>query len=47
MGMSDNDIKVYDALKKLERGLKTMEPANVLLVGDIMMVAIFMALQII
>ena len=37
MGMSDNDAKVYDALKKLERGLKTMEPANVLLVGDIMM----------
>ena len=37
MGMSDDDAKVHDALKKLERGLKNMKPSNVLLVGDIMM----------
>lgn len=37
MGMSDSDAKVYDDLKKLERGLKTLEPSKVLLVGDIMM----------
>ena len=37
MGMSDDDAKVHDALKKLERGLKNMKPAKVLLVGDVMM----------
>ena len=37
MGMSDDDAKVHNALKKLERGLKNMKPSNVLLVGDIMM----------
>jgi len=37
MGMSDDDAKVYDALKKLERGLKNMKPSKVLLVGDVMM----------
>ena len=37
MGMSDSDAKVYDDLKKLERGLKSLKPSKVLLVGDIMM----------
>ena len=37
MGMSDDDVKVHDALKKLESGLKNIKPSKVLLVGDIMM----------
>ena len=37
MGMSDDDVKIHDALKKLERGLKNIKPSKVLLVGDIMM----------
>ena len=37
MGMSDDDVKIHDALKKLEQGLKNIKPARVLLVGDIMM----------
>ena len=37
MGMSDDDVKVHDALKKLETGLKNIKPSKVLLVGDIMM----------
>ena len=37
MGMSDDDAKVHDALKKLERDLKNIKPSKVLLVGDIMM----------
>ena len=37
MGMSDDDAKIHDALKKLERGLKNIQPSKVLLVGDIMM----------
>lgn len=35
--MSDDDVKVHDALKKLESGLKNIKPSKVLLVGDIMM----------
>ena len=37
MGMSDDDVKVHNALKKLESGLKNIKPSKVLLVGDIMM----------
>lgn len=37
MGMSDDDAKVHDALKKLEHDLKNIKPSKVLLVGDIMM----------
>ena len=37
MGMSDDDVKVHDALKKIESGLKNIKPSKVLLVGDIMM----------
>ena len=37
MGMSDDDVKIHDALKKLENGLRNIKPSKVLLVGDIMM----------
>ena len=37
MGMSDDDAKIHDALKKLERGLKNIQPSKIILVGDIMM----------
>ena len=41
MGMSDDDVKIHDALKKLERGLKNIKPAKVLLVGDIMICLLY------